>query len=190
VKIIKGDSTTAAGVVNDVIRMWASPTAPAKEADLSATGDATVIQTRVLRGDNNTFCTVDGITGLRIRVEGAGNNAFCAEFDEIRLGTTFSSVVPATSPVKDIAADFVHSKLTPNPTFDKSTFHLTIKQGGYGDVGVYDFSGKRLSTVAQGHFTEGERQVDIPTNNLAAGVYFVRIAVEGAVRTEKLTVMK
>ncbi len=189
-KIIKGDSTTTAGVVNDVIRMWALPAAPARESDLSVNGDASVIQTRVLRGDNTSFCTVDGITGLRIRVEGGGNSAFCAEFDEIRLGTTFASVVPTTSPVKDIAANFVHSKLTPNPAFDNAMLNLTIKQGGHGDVSVYDFSGKRLSTAAQGHFTEGERQVTIPTQNLAAGVYFVRIAVDGAVQTEKLIVMK
>jgi hypothetical protein len=59
------------------------------------------ILNRMLRADNtvNTTCVKDGVTGLRIRVEGnPGTTTFVVEFDDVKLATSLSSllVVPIT----------------------------------------------------------------------------------------------
>jgi hypothetical protein len=188
VKITKGDSS-AAGVLSDGIRMWVLDAPPANEAALAATPNGNTpmgrILTRVLRGDNNTMCTFDGSTGIRIRVEGTGNTAFCAEFDELRLGTSLNRVVG----VKE-ASEYFGYELAPNPASEQANLNLNIKKSGNADIGLYDMLGKRISTLAKGHFTEGGQTIPINTTNLATGVYFVKMNMEGAFQTTKLVVAR
>jgi hypothetical protein len=71
------------------------------------TGNSLPLQNRMLRLDNNlnTTCVKDGVTGLRIRVEGnPGATPFLVEFDEIRLGTSLNSVLLLPIKLKDITA--------------------------------------------------------------------------------------
>jgi hypothetical protein len=70
------------------------------------TGNPLPYQNRLLRQDNtvNTTCVKDGVTGLRIRVEGnPATTPFLVEFDEIRFGTSLASLaLPIT--LKEINA--------------------------------------------------------------------------------------
>jgi hypothetical protein len=63
------------------------------------TNNTIPIQARSLRGgaDNtgNVGCKKDGITGIRLRVEGTSTTPFNVEFDEIVLSTTLESILPA-----------------------------------------------------------------------------------------------
>jgi hypothetical protein len=60
------------------------------------TGITFPIQSRVLRGDGGTTCVKDGITGIRIRVEGnPGATPFFAEFDDIKMGLDLNSILPS-----------------------------------------------------------------------------------------------
>ena len=72
----------------------------------------------------------------------------------------------------------------PNPTVGE-TF-VTLKNAGLNEVSVYDIQGRlvsKQSVVA----TEGE-QVRLSTETLNAGVYFVTVSNDSAVRTAKLVV--
>ena len=72
----------------------------------------------------------------------------------------------------------------PNPAFDE-TF-VTLENAGLNEVSVYDMQGRlvsKQSVVA----AEGE-QVRISTEMMEAGVYFVTVSNDSAVRTAKLVV--
>jgi hypothetical protein len=66
------------------------------------------IQTKMLRTDlvpTNT-CTKDGVTGIRIRVEGnPGVTTFLAEFDEIKLGNALGDIVVLPITLQDFSAN-------------------------------------------------------------------------------------
>jgi beta-glucanase (GH16 family) len=137
VKITKGEFTIGTPSAKfDGVRVWLLPAPPANETALTAkpNGDLTpfnattmlpeAIQTRVLRSDNtaNNSCVRNGIQGIRLRVEGGTNPLFCPEFDEIKLGTTFSSVTSLTSSVETFAP--LTASLSPNPVNENLTIAL------------------------------------------------------------------
>jgi hypothetical protein len=197
-KITKGDSVDMAGVNYDVVRTWVLTAPPANEAALTATpnGNTTTgkVALRSLRADNNSFCTADGIKGIRIRIESGvatGNSPYCVEFDEMRLATTLASMLAGTSPVKDVAADYFNYEISPNPTQNLSVLNLNMRKSGNAEIALLDMTGKRLSILAKGFYTEGGHTVEVNTQNIPAGLYFVKMQMENGVQqTAKLVVAK
>jgi hypothetical protein len=197
-KITKGDSVAADGTNFDIVRTWVLSARPANEAALAASpnGNTTTgkVAIRSLRADNNSFCTADGIKGIRIRIESGsatGNGAYCVEFDDMRLGTNLASVLAGVNPVKDAAADYFKYDISPNPASDFSTLNLTMKKSGKADIGVFDVAGKRVATVGSGFYTEGVHTLDVKTATMPAGIYFVKMQMENGVQqSTKLIVAK
>ncbi len=192
VKITKGDTVDAASVRSDAVRMWVLTAPPANEAALASkpNGDVRAF-TRVLRADNVSGCAYDGAVGIRLRVEGGGNTAFCAEFDDIRMARTLPSVLQGVNAVKDIAADYFSMELAPNPASDMSMLELKMKKSGKSDIGVFDVAGKRVATVGNGFYTEGVHNLEVKTATMPAGIYFVKMQMENSVQqTAKLVVTK
>ena len=72
----------------------------------------------------------------------------------------------------------------PNPAVNE-TF-VTIENAGMNTVSVYDMQGRMVSTMSMTAM-EGE-QVRVSTETLNAGVYFISVSSESAVRTAKLVV--
>ena len=72
----------------------------------------------------------------------------------------------------------------PNPAVNE-TF-VTIENAGMNTVSVYDMQGRMVSTMSMTAM-EGE-QVRVSTETLNAGVYFISVSSDSAVRTAKLVV--
>ena len=72
----------------------------------------------------------------------------------------------------------------PNPAVNE-TF-VTIENAGMNTVSVYDMQGRMVSTMSM-TAREGE-QVRVSTETLNAGVYFISVSSDSAVRTAKLVV--
>lgn len=72
----------------------------------------------------------------------------------------------------------------PNPAVNE-TF-VTIENAGMNTVSVYDMQGRMVSTMNM-TAREGE-QVRVSTETLNAGVYFISVSSDSAVRTAKLVV--
>ena len=72
----------------------------------------------------------------------------------------------------------------PNPAVGE-TF-VTLENAGMTTISVYDIQGRMVSTISL-IANEGE-QVRLSTERMNAGVYFVTVSNEGAVRTAKLVV--
>jgi beta-glucanase (GH16 family) len=181
-KITKGEFTIGTPSVKfDGIRVWLLPAPPANEAALATKpdGDLTplnattqlpeAIQTRVLRSDNtaNNSCVRNGIQGIRLRVEGGTNPNFCPEFDEIKLGTTFSSVTSLTNSVKTFAP--LTASLSPNPVNENLTIALA-EAASPTKILVHDILGHR---VLSGIFYGLEFTVNV--SNLVQGMYIITL---------------
>lgn len=85
------------------------------------------------------------------------------------------------------SSNFLEKNLTlalfPNPTSDQ--VQVALGQALDGSIEVFDSSGKSLSLY---QLTSGTST--IPTGHLPAGVYFIKVAVEGYVQIERLMVSK
>ena len=72
----------------------------------------------------------------------------------------------------------------PNPAVDEA--YVTLENAGINEVAVYDIQGRLVSKVSVN--AEAGEQVRISTATLNAGVYFVTVSNDSAVRTAKLLV--
>ena len=72
----------------------------------------------------------------------------------------------------------------PNPAVDEA--YVTLENAGVNEVVVYDVQGRLVSKVSVN--VEAGEQVRISTATLNAGVYFVTVSNDSAVRTAKLLV--
>jgi hypothetical protein len=192
VKITKGEFDVGTPVAKfDGVRVWMLSAPPANEAALASkpNGDLTPlnattmvpepIQTKVLRGDNNsnTTCVRSGVQGLRLRVEGGTNAAFCPEFDEIRMGRTLADILGKSVAVKETAV--LSAQIAPNPV--KNNLTITLEAAAENTkVSVSDMLGRAvLSSRFSG--TQGE----VNTSNLVKGLYFITLQTAGKTLTQK-----
>jgi hypothetical protein len=192
VKITKGEFDIGTPSAKfDGVRVWLMSAPPANEAALASkpNGDlaplnATTmvpepIQTKVLRADNtsNTTCVRSGVQGLRIRIEGGTNAAFCPEFDEIRMGRTLADILGKTVDVKE--ADILTAQIAPNPV--KNNLTITLETATENTkVSVSDMLGR---TVLSSQFSGN--QTDLNVSNLLKGMYFVHLKSAGKSVTQK-----
>ena len=72
----------------------------------------------------------------------------------------------------------------PNPAVDEA--YVTLENAGVNEVAVYDIQGRLVSKVSVN--AEAGEQARISTATLNAGVYFVTVSNDSAVRTAKLLV--
>jgi hypothetical protein len=59
--------------------------------------------------------------------------------------------------------------------------HVTTKESEFGEIAVYDFSGKKVSTLFAGNLKKGENTLDISgkLNSLANHIYIFKVTVGG-----------
>ncbi len=76
-----------------------------------------------------------------------------------------------------------------NPANENATIRLNIEKLSKVTIEAIDFTGKRVQTIFDHQIPEGEFQTSWNVSDLAAGVYYVRILVEGSgVDTKKVIV--
>ena len=193
VKITKGEFDIGTPATKfDGIRVWLMTAPPANEAALAAkpNGDLTPlnattmvpepIQTKVLRADNtaNTTCVRSGIQGIRIRVEGGTNTAFCPEFDEIRLGRTLADITAKRTDIDE--QHQLMAQITPNPVKDNLMITLDSETTQETKISVCDMLGRTvLSSTFSGH------QSELNVSNLLKGMYFINLQTAGKTATQK-----
>jgi len=75
--------------------------------------------------------------------------------------------------------------LLPNPTDGSTVLTIDSKIPGEAVVTVTDMSGKGVS-VANASLFVGENTINLNTDNLTSGVYFVNVTFQGATKAMKL----
>lgn len=110
-----------------------------------------------------------------------------------RAVSTGASFEAALAEARLVAADEdvdLSVTASPNPTSSA----LTVEFGAAGAseirASIYDALGREVALVADGSFDAGRHEVTFDTSALPAGVYVVRVVVEGEARTTRITVVR
>ncbi len=90
--------------------------------------------------------------------------------------------------INELSSSLVQSKLYPNPSENQVKLSLTLSQAKTVSILLTNLKGEKINFTKQVEMTEGEHEIDINTAELASGVYFIRIGIDGKNRTEKLVV--
>jgi len=88
------------------------------------------------------------------------------------------------------AATFSLSQNYPNPARGTTTIAFTLADAGDVKLEVFDVSGRKVATLADGPRAAGENEATFETGGLAAGVYIYRLCAGDAVATKRLAVVK
>ena len=75
---------------------------------------------------------------------------------------------------------------SPNPFSNTATFDVNLAQNADVEISVYDITGKKVETVHDGEMNAGKSQIVWTPENLADGVYFVQMVIDGSVTTKRI----
>jgi hypothetical protein len=85
--------------------------------------------------------------------------------------------------------------LSPNPTRGTVDVQYTLKSAGLVEISVYDLSGRKIATVESGTRVAGAYRAtwntrDASGEEVAAGIYFVKLRTAAETTAERLTVVR
>jgi PKD repeat protein len=106
-----------------------------------------------------------------------GNNIY---LDNINLGATVS----IAEEVSQIGAFNVY----PNPLENNSVVNFDLMSNTNVTVEVYSTIGQKVADVASGSMTAGEHRFAIPTNDMAPGIYFIKLTAGEQAYTKRVMV--
>ena len=96
--------------------------------------------------------------------QGQENKTWVSEV--ILPGDCYDTIVPEP---------FVENTLFPNPSVFESQFHFTLEEAQPITVDLTDANGKVVRVLYEDLAKKGENRITISTQNLAIGIYFVRV---------------
>lgn len=79
-------------------------------------------------------------------------------------------------------------RLAPNPAQAQTQLIMHLAKPMEMEIAIYDLAGKKVADVFEGRATEGGKSFDIPLDNLANGMYFVRVTADQRTGSIKLMV--
>ena len=78
----------------------------------------------------------------------------------------------------------------PNPFDESSDLRFFIKGSRKITVDLFNVAGRKIKTLFEGHFTQGEHSVKIPGNGLSQGDYFLIFKSDDIKILKKITIIK
>lgn len=84
-------------------------------------------------------------------------------------------ISPQSSIIPDLAS-FVHLQVSPNPVVGESQISYTLPEAEEVTISIYNSVGTQIKTL-QSEVVSGNQQVALNSQNLAPGLYFVRMQV-------------
>jgi|GEM_PF-6903113 len=81
-------------------------------------------------------------------------------------------------------------ELYPYPAQDQVQVELELTQASELRVDVYDILGRRVANLTEGTIPAGIQQLSWQPQNEPAGLYFVRLSVDGAIDTKTIVLVK
>ena len=119
---------------------------------------------------------------IRIEVESASGNA--VYIDDINVSQYFTGIKEATNNVQFLS-------ISPNPSNGNMSVELETLQNGKIQIALLDLTGKKVSTMYIGETTKGINTFDLSQKgNIANGVYYLQVTVNGTSSYEKISIIK
>ena len=108
-------------------------------------------------------------------------------FDTANCQATSCQTVTITAVgVTEVNSDENSISSSPNPFGASTTFNINLATSSDVQISVYDVTGQLVETVKDEQMTAGQHEVVWSPENLADGVYFVQMTVDGAVTTRRI----
>ncbi len=151
---------------------------------VNLTSDARTVAlpfTSLRRPDDSGGFAGEEVVGLSFYSYGSGTpEAFELDIRSVRFaGADFVS----TEEVEPLALALA---VTPNPSQGRATVRFTTPEAGTVRVDVIDLLGRRVATITDGSFSQGEHTLALP-QTMAAGTYIVRLQVGSEVAVTRIT---
>jgi hypothetical protein len=80
--------------------------------------------------------------------------------------------------------------VAPNPMRDRCRIRYQLPKRSDIAVVVYDVSGRVVRVLAEGEVEQGINSLEFVASDLASGMYFLKLSVDGKSYTRKLTIIK
>ena len=100
----------------------------------------------------------------------AFNAAGCSRTDNV---VVFVNIV-STEPGIDLGISVLMDAF-PNPAKDKFTVSLYLPEAGLAEIEMISIDGKQIRSIASGEYPKGKSAFSIQTDNLAKGIYLIRL---------------
>ncbi len=97
--------------------------------------------------------------------------------------------LPVFTSISEVSS-FGSIDLYPNPTNDNATLRFDVVNEGRVSLDVIDVIGNSVLNMDLGSVGQGGRTVQLPTQNLTAGMYLVRLMTENGQSVQRLQVVK
>ncbi|MCA9784926.1 MAG: T9SS type A sorting domain-containing protein [Calditrichaeota bacterium] len=90
----------------------------------------------------------------------------------------------------DQPGQFMLAEAHPNPFNPSTTIQFTLAETGPVDLGVFDITGRRVTTLETGMRSSGEHEVVFDGSALASGLYLVKLETGREVAVKKVVLAK
>ncbi|NND70657.1 MAG: T9SS type A sorting domain-containing protein [Rhodothermales bacterium] len=134
---------------------------------------------------NNSFGSSVSIDGERALV---GASGIASSSDPGGASYVFSGVTTVSNEPLAIPPD-LRFEIAPNPVRSFATIYLTLDEPREASIITYNLLGQEILRSFSNTLPAGSHRLPLDTSRLASGVYLVRVEMEGAAQTRKLTVL-
>jgi hypothetical protein len=78
----------------------------------------------------------------------------------------------------------------PNPVYQAATLRYDLPEAADVRIVAYNVLGQRMAMLVNRREEAGRKEIQLATDRWPSGVYFLRLAADGATRTQRLTVVQ
>lgn len=111
--------------------------------------------------------------------------------DKLVITYTVSPVVSNGQISSEVPSAFGLAQNYPNPFNPSTQIKYDIAKASYVQIKVYDVIGNEVATVIEGNLTAGKYSADFNASDLATGIYFYSLSVDGKkIDTKKMILVK
>lgn len=111
------------------------------------------------------------------------------DVDAIMAGLGIDKQECITTSNEEIDLVVSNMAISPNPVTDFSRLNFNLAETADVEVSIVNMTGQLVQTVFSGTKNSGVHQMDINSNDLAQGTYFVKLTLDGA-NTKSIKMMK
>lgn len=111
------------------------------------------------------------------------------------LNGVYLTILPAITGVYNnqsnlITEDFTLYQIFPNPFNPATKIVYELKHANFVSLKIYDALGNEIREIDNGFKNAGKHEINFGGENLASGLYFARLNVNGNISTKKISLVK
>jgi hypothetical protein len=131
--------------------------------------------------------TFTGRSAKYVRIVGHGNNVNAwNSYTEVKIQTSAGVRAQQIETLHEVMTAQTTLNSYPNPFHETSTIRFSLEKAGHARLEVLDITGKQVALVVNGNLPAGSHQRNLPSKQMPAGVYMLKLVHNGKTITKKL----